>query len=173
MANHCDFIMQITGRRENVEELIDMLKWQRKHKDEGLGRVYECWEDDIEELNEEFISAQVSGYCAWSVLTAMRNYGGRYPSLESETERLNLLVELYSSESGMGFQEHCMIDKGEVVIDECVDYEEHYVEDYDSIEDYNAEYGMDLTEDMVEDGYVYIGGYGSQYGNFMKVEINK
>ena len=171
MANHCDFVMKITGRKENVDELIDMLQWQRKHEDNGLGRVYECWVEDAEEYDDEFVSVKVSGYCAWSVLTAMRNYGGRHPSLESETERLGLLVELYSSEAGMGFQEHCMIDKGEVIIDECVDYEEHCVEDFDSIEDYNAEYGMDLTEDMVEDGYVYIGGYGSQYGNFMKVKI--
>lgn len=172
MANHCDFIMQITGRKENVEELIQMLKWKGKYEDQGLGRVYECWDEDIEELNGDFISAQVSGYCAWSVLTSMCDYGGRYPSLESETKRLGLLVEVFSSECGIGFQEHFLIDKGEAVIKDSVDYEEHYIGDFSSLAEYNAQYGTDFTEDMIQDDeYIYVGGYGNEYGNFMKVEI--
>lgn len=172
MANCCDFIMKITGREENVEELIEMMKWQGKYEDCGLGRVYECWEDEVEELNREYISVQVSGYCAWSVLTAMRNYKGRHPSLESETERLGLLVEFYSSESGNGFQEHCMIDRGEVVFEECIDYQEHWIAEFDTLEEYNKEYGTNFTEDMIEnEEYIYEGGYGDEYGVFKKIEI--
>lgn len=171
MANYCEFTMKITGRRENVNELIDMMKWQGKYQDNGLGRIYDCWVEDAEKFDETFVSVYANGNCAWSVLTAMRSYNGRHPSLESETERLGLVVELYSSEPGMCFQEHCMIDKGEVVFEECIDYEEHCVEEFDTVQEYNEEYGTNFTEDMVQDGYVYIGGYGDQYGQFKKIEI--
>ena len=164
--------MKITGRKDDANELIQMIQWKGKYANSGLGRAYECWIDDTEEYNEDFVSVEVSGYCAWSVLAAMRDWNGRHPSLESETERLGLLVEFYSSESGCGFQEHCIIDKGNVVISECIDYEEHWIEEFDSVKEYNEEYGTDFTEDMVQDGYVYIGGYGDEYGNFMKVEID-
>lgn len=172
MANYCEYMMKITGRKENVDELIEMMKWQGKYANDGLGRIYDCWVGDVEELDETFASVYASGNCAWSVLTSMRNHNGRHPSLESETERLGLLVEVYSSEPGMCFQEHCMIDKGEVVIDECVDYEEHYIGDFDTLEEYNKEYGTDFTEDMIQDEeYIYVGGYGDEYGNFKKIWI--
>lgn len=172
MANYCNYVMKITGRKENVEELIDMMKWQGKYEGQGLGRIYDCWEDDIEEITEEFVAAQVSGNCAWSVLTAMRNYNGRTPSLESESERLGLVIEVYSTETGMGFQEHCMIDKGYVVFEECLDYEEHWIDEFDTLEEYNEEYGTGFTEDMVEDGeYIRIGGYGDSYGQFHNIDV--
>ena len=173
MANYCSYVMKITGRKENVEELIEMMKWQGKYEGQGLGRIYDCWEDDFEEINEEFGSAQVSGNCAWSVLTAMRDYNGRNPSLESETKRLGLLVEVYSSESGCAFQEHCMIDKGEVVFEECIDYEEHWLGEFDTLKEYNDEYGTNFTDDMIQDEeYIYIGGYGDQYGQFQEIVID-
>lgn len=172
MANYCEYVMKITGRKENVEELIEMMKWQGKYENCGLGRIYDCWEDDAEELSEEFGTVQMSGNCAWSVLTAMRNYKGRHPSLESETERLNLLVEVYSSEPGCGFQEHCIIDKGEVILEDCVNYEEHWIGEFNSLKEYNEERGTDFTDDMIQDDeYVYIGGYGDQYGEFQEVKI--
>lgn len=172
MANYCEYTMKITGRKEVVNELIEMMKWQGKHTDNGLGRIYDCWVEDAEEYDETFVSVYANGNCAWSVLTAMRNYKGRHPSLESETKRLGLLVEVYSSEPGMCFQEHCMIDKGSVVIDECIDYEEHYIGDFDTIEEYNEEYRTNFTEEMIQDEeYIYIGGYGDEYGNFKNIAI--
>ena len=172
MANYCGYMMKITGRKENAEELIEMMKWQGKYEDNGLGRIYDCWVSGTEEYNDSFVSVYVNGNCAWSVLTAMRNYNGRHPSLESETERLGLLVEVYSSEPGMCFQEHCMIDRGEVVFEECIEYEEHWIGEFDSIEEYNKECGTNFTEDMIQDEeYIYIGGYGEQYGNFKKIDI--
>ena len=172
MANYCEYMMKITGRKESVDELIQMMQWKGKYEDNGLGRIYDCWVGDVEELNDTFVSVYVNGNCAWSVLTSMRDYNGRQPSLESETERLGLVVEVYSSEPGMCFQEHCMIDKGEVVFEECINYEEHWIGDFDSLEEYNEECGTNFTEDMIQDEeYIYIGGYGDQYGDFKKIWI--
>ena len=55
---------------------------------------------------------------------------------------------------------------GEVVEDECVDYTEHWIGEFDTLEEYNEEYETNLTEDMVDDGGEYIiqGGFGDEYG---------
>lgn len=164
MANNCLFDYKIVGKEENVDELIRMMKWQGEFEDSGLGRIYEIWDDEKVDRRDGTVAVLGYGDCAWSVLTAMRNYGGRAPSLESETERLGLKIEIYSSEPGCAFQEHVIIDNGKVIEEECVDYEEHWVWEFDTIEEYNKEYGTNFTEDMVDEGNIKIGGFGDEYG---------
>lgn len=164
MANNCLFDFKIVGKEENVDELMEMMKWQGRFKENGLGRIYEVYLTDKNHKADGTVEVYGGGDCAWSVLTAMRNYADRNPSLESETERLGLAIEIYSSEPGCCFQEHVVIDKGNVIVEECVDYEEHWVWEFDTIEEYNAEYGTNFTEDMVEDEYIKIGGFGDDYG---------
>lgn len=164
MANNCLFDWKIVGKEENVDELISMMKWEGKFEYDGLGRIYELECTDKSDNGDETVSAYGYGDCAWSVLTAMRDYGGRAPSLESETGRLELKIEIYSSEPGCCFQEHVIIDNGKVIEEECVDYEEHWVWEFDTIEEYNKEYGTSFTEDMVDEGNIYVGGFGDEYG---------
>ena len=172
MANNCFYDMKITGRKEAISELIQMLKWKGKYENSGLGRTYSCCIiEGITEIEGDIGYAVVCGDCAWSVYTAMMDYHGREHSLESETERLGLIVEVYSSEPGIGFQEHILIDKGVIEFNDCVDYEEHWVEDYASIEEYNEENDTDFTEDMVDDnGNVCVGGFGGDYGCFQSFD---
>lgn len=171
MANNCFYDMRITGRKKNIEELIRMMQWEGEYINDGLGRIFSCEITDevpleLAEAND-VISIDVCGDCAWSVNSAMRVSNRRPYSLESEAKRLNLVVEVYSSEPGIGFQEHVLIDRGDVLIEDCVDYEEHWVQEYDTIEDYNAEYDTNFTEDMVNDnGDICIGGFGDAYGVF-------
>lgn len=168
MANNCAVDMKISGKVKNIKELIEMLSWKGQYKDDGLGRVFDCCYDDYDfevANDEDIIGVTVFLDVAWSIQSAMRNKKCR--NLETETERLNLVVEAYSSEPGNQFQEYVLIDRGEVVIDECVDYEEHWVQEYDTIEEYNAENGTNFTEDMInENGDICIGGFGDQYGQF-------
>lgn len=171
MANNCCFDMRITGGEEEIKELISMLQWKGKFENAGLGRVYSFDAEEIEKTDIPGVF-QVNGYgdCAWSVLTAIQNYNGRHPSLESETGRLGLVVEVYSSEPGIGFQEHVLIAKGSVIESECLDYQEHWVEGIGGLEAYNKENGTEFTEDMVNcNGDVCIGGYGDSYGDFEDV----
>lgn len=169
MANNCVFDMRITGKEDAIKEFIALLSWTGKFEDCGLGRTYSF---DAEELEETALPGvfAVTGYgdCAWSILTAMcREYRGDAPSLESETERLGLVVEIYSSEPGCAFQEHYIFVKGNCILDDCVDYEEHWIEGYDSLDEYNKEFDTDFTEDMIDDdGNVCIGGFGDEYANF-------
>lgn len=170
MANNCSVDAKITGKAKNVRELIDMMSRKGQYEHDGLGRVFECWYDDdnFDSANDDdILDVNVYMDVAWSIASAMREVAGRKRSLESETKRLNLVFEAYSSEPGIGFQEHVLIDRGDVLIDECVDYEEHWLEDYDTIEEYNAENGTSFTADMINDnGDVCIGGFGDEYGQF-------
>ena len=163
MANNCLFDFKIVGKEENVDELMEMMKWKGKFKENGLGRIYEISIEYKDKNDNGTISAYGYGDCAWSVLTAMMAYKDRNPSLESETKRLNLEIEIYSSEPGCCFQEHIIIDKGELCLCDCVDYEEHWIAEFDTLEEYNEECGTDFTEDMVDDEYVKIGGF-ADYG---------
>ena len=168
MANNCMVDMKISGKAKNIKELVDMLSRKGQYKNDGLGRVFECCYDDYDfevANDEDIIGVNVFLDVAWSIQSAMRNNSSR--NLETETKRLNLVVEAYSTEPGFGFQEHVLIDRGEVIIDECIDYEEYYVGDYESIEAYNEDNDTDFTEDMVnENEDVCIGGYGNEYGQF-------
>lgn len=171
MANNCCYDMRITGRKENVNEFIRMMKWEDEYAICGLGRVFSCYSHEPEVIEGDIVYVDVFGDCAWSVSTAMMARAGREHSLESETERLGIIVEVYSSEPGCCFQEHYLINKGWIEIDECVDYEEHWVEEFDSIEAYNEEFDTNFTEDMIdENGNVCIGGFGDDYGYFQSFE---
>lgn len=168
MANYCCFDAKITGRKTDILEFIDMLRWKGKYKDAGLGRIFSC-EYDNHDLNlagsNDILSVIVYGDCAWSVKCAMMEEY-THPSIESETKRLNLVMEIYSQEPGMQFQEHILCDRGELLIDDCVDWELHVISMYSSLAEYNENEETDFTEDMIdEDGDIQIGGY-ENYGDF-------
>lgn len=175
MANNCEFSMRITGGKKGIEEMISMLKWEGQFKNNGLGRVY-CFETlqiQPTEINGVY-TVDGHGYCAWSVLTAMR-YEYCNSSLESETKRLGLVVEIYSSEPGFQFQEHCLIVKGVVVMDEVVDYNEYRADgaSENELEDLCRILGYSSKEELMnrvnENGDVCAGGFGSDYGVFEDV----
>lgn len=157
MANCCEFEMAITGERENIFKLKDDIC--------SKFRVYSCYAYDTDSIDSkrDISRLYIGGECAWSVRSAMVDYG-----LIELTEEYNVDVEIYSTEPGIGFQEHMLISKGDTIIMDCVDYEEHWIDDIGSVEAYNAEYGTDFTEDMVDDGYVYVGGFGDTYGMFVE-----
>lgn len=102
----------------------------------------------------------------------MSDDGKRFPSLESESERLNLALEVFSSEPGVGFQEHYIIVNSEVVVEECEDYEEIDLNLYrhDKIEevitDFCKEFNIsrkDFDKRLDEDHVYSYGGLGDRY----------
>ena len=169
MANNCAVDARVTGKAKNIKELIQMLQRKGEYKDDGLGRVFDCSYDKYEfevANDEDIIRVDLFLDVAWSILPALRRNTSRVHSIESETERLNLVFEAYSSESGCQFQEHVLIDRGTILTDDCVEYKEYWVQEFDTIEEFNEEYGFDFTEDMVNDnGDVCIGGF-ENYGEF-------
>ena len=107
-----------------------MLQWTGPYENSGLGWVYsfEVDEDTLTHSPKDktIISLEGQGDCAWSLKTALQDFAIR-PLLQ-ETQRLGLMVEAYSSEPGLEFQEHILIDRGTLLLEDCVPYEEFYVE---------------------------------------------
>lgn len=167
MANYCSYTMKVTGEKENVETLIKMMKWEGPFKDNGLGRIYDIYECDREEIAGGLVSVILDGGCAWSILSAMRELKpSNSQTIEKASKQLGLVIEAFSEESGCCFQEHVLIVKGEVIIDDCVDFEDHWIGEFETLEEYNYEYDTDFTEDMIDDEHIYIGGFGENYCNF-------
>ena len=151
MPNICCYEMKIIGKKENVNKLITYLQAFYDYnssaevckEDKHFFRVFDAY---VDEQTDQY--AIVSGSCAWSVTSCMLHQGNinyytdfkkRYPKIfqgtcmEETTEELDLKVEIFSEEPGEGFMEHYLIDKGKILIDDCVDYYEEYDEETDEI----------------------------------------
>lgn len=92
---------------------------------------------------DDIIETEIVGSCAWSVSSCMMEGTSTYytsykkehtrgTTLAIESKNLNLLIEVFSEESGVGFMEHIRIIKGEIEVDDCVEW-------CDSYEDANGE----------------------------------
>lgn len=181
MPNYCNYSMCVVGAKENVEEFIKVINSNYDYNkmefdyDRHMFRVFEAICDEIEERYNGTYQAIINGYCAWSVASCMLEHGYyqdckasfgdnfRGTTLLLESERLGLDIEVFSEESGMCFQEHYIIRKGNLTTDECVDWCEHYLGDYETKEEAEEDLGMQLTDEEWEnysDDYISRGGFG-------------
>lgn len=108
----------------------------------GPRHMFRVFEAYVNRSEDEPNASYLYGYCAWSVYSCMfgtshtyyddfitEKYGNKYigfmgTTLPDESRRLNLKIEVYSEEPGCGFMEHYLIDNGEILIEDCVDYME-------------------------------------------------
>lgn len=173
MANDCCFGMMVVGEKENVNEFITMLDYTHPHNI-CFARIFDIYECSRKTLKDGRTAVRLDGSCAWSVHSCMmEGYGTYYgdhkndsdntlTSLQIEGERLQLDIEIFSEEPGMGFTEHYRVINGQVIVYECENYSEYYYDSYDfpNFEDWKKEWNLpdDLTEDdLDEDGYYYEG----------------
>lgn len=132
-----------------------------------LYRVFETNLLRFERLSGALFIAEIAGYCAWSVYSCMmegphtyyndnlmnplstitskhvgtRNYYSAGTSLLQLSKNLNLLVEVFSDEPGMCFQEHIFIDNyGNPLVDDSINTYFYYIEETDTFEDFIKEY---------------------------------
>ena len=85
------------------------------------------------------------GECAWSFYASMgmvHQYSDFPPSSTvcKISKLLDLSVEIYTTEPGEQFAEHYYCKSGNVLIDQCVDYEEFWWDEREcpTIDDFNA-----------------------------------
>lgn len=144
-----------------IEELKTDYYYDKEHNCQGVkeGMRHFCRVFDADVLaagvNSETLEdgkeiylkkAVLTGNCAWSITSCMMNEGrfGYYQSLKEtygnkskattlafESKRLNLIVEIYSEETGVGFSEHILYVNGEEIENECVDYYEIWYDEND------------------------------------------
>ena len=162
MPNYCNYSMRIKGTRENVME------FHRRMEDydtpNHLWRIFEA--DIYDKRNNEngIVTIDVGGSCAWSIESCCRasGYSGGVDLLEVNSKELNLEIESWSDECGMGFQEHYLYKNGECLIDECVDWYEYYYDEdeYESFEEFKKDCQLpnEVTEDDLDEGY-HCGGF--------------
>ena len=165
LPNICTYEMAITGNKNKVEELIQIMQNDYNcTPDEPLHlwRVFNAYENTRESYDntEDIITVVIDGDCAWSVQSCMLeggyqaqfNYDGRCngTTLEKETKRLGLVVEIYSEECGCEFMEHYIIASGEFIENECVEWSEYFMEDFEDVNDFNEATGQDWTQQQFE-----------------------
>ena len=160
VANICSFSMFVRGEAEDIKCFYNAMCQN--------GNIYMGRGADAEiNLDEEDGSAHIDGWCKWSVQSAlvdnatdMRNNPGKWywgenvdPSklefitLWEACREWNIDMEVYSEEGGCCFQEHYVCIKGDVICDECVEWYEYFIDDYNSKKDAEEELGIKITDD--------------------------
>ncbi len=182
MPNLCDYEIKVQGKEEDVKEFVKILKADYYIDENGVDscerhfwRVFEA--DVIDEGMENGIYYNlVAGYCAWSVYSCMAegtftynddnpNCGGT--SLQKESERLHLIIEVFSEECGCAFMEHFVYKNGETLVYDCVEWNEYPTEDFDTVEEMNDEYGTTFTQEEFENNnFLSTGGMKWNFGNY-------
>ena len=164
MANNCFYTMRVKGKKENVMEFHKRM--EDYDAPNHLFRMFSADITDEWENNDDTVTIEVLGDCAWSIESCCRasGYSGGTDLFAVNSKELGLVIECYSDECGIGFQEHYLYDHGECLADECVDWCEYYYEEdkYESFEEFKKEYNLpeDATEDDLNDNGCYeVGGF--------------
>lgn len=160
MANLCNFLMQIKGKKENMEKFCEALEQKTSEAWIGRGaRIYVEYEDNL---------ANISGHCKWSVVSALidnaksmesqrlNNGKGewhwdeemssvkKFITLFEACEMFNINMEVFSWESGCCFSEHLKYENGNTT-EECIDYSEKYnveTEEWDEIGGFSPDFNL-------------------------------
>ena len=172
MANNCWYQMRIAGKKESVDQFIAMLSGKTPTR---LGRVFSVYTDEpfTPYPGKRGIGyADVSGDCAWSIKESMLPGSNPSVTLATEAKRLGLAVEAYSSEPDNQFQEHVLINKGDILTFDCVDYEEYFVEDMSEAQLAELCQDKGLTREELlskanHNGDYTVGGFGEDFADYM------
>ena len=182
MANICDFSMRVKGDKISIDEFYDAL---RQKGNVWIGRGVSDTDIDYQESNEAGkVYGDIYGCTKWSVVSSlidnaidMRESPERWSfgdgvnpneiefiTLWEACKKYHLDMEVYSSESGCAFQEHFMYVNGEQ-FEECVDYYEFDVEEYDTKEEAEKDLNETFTDEEwyaaknYNDNWLKRGGY--------------
>ena len=185
MANICSFSMRIKGSKENVKIFLDCLEQKAKYGDHELvwvGRGCEL-NIGIEDYDEETQTLFTEGWCKWSMTSSMvenavsmrenpKIWGGLvegtyYPTIFECAKELGVQFEAYSTEAGCCFAEHIGLIDEIGQIDETTNYDEIWIEDYETLEECQKEHPDVTQEDWDEsDGSIIeVGGFDTSVWN--------
>ena len=181
MPNYCSYSMKVKGTPKNVEEFFNIMQANYSYQEDGtcidpntgeiverhFWRVFEAYIVD-DETSGNIRSTIINGDCAWSVHSCMRSGRGTYQSdypdrngttLQDESARLNLSIEVFSEECGCCFMEHYVYVNGREIVGDCVEWSEYCTEDFETVEEMNEEYDTNFTqEEFEENEYLSVGG---------------
>lgn len=158
LANNCMYDMKIAGSRNSINEVVAIMNYKSLNC-----RMYRIFKAEVAEQEDDY--AIISGDCAWSVDNCMINVPDGATSLIQLSKLFRLDFEVFSCEPGCAFQEHYVIQNGNIVCDECVDYQEYWFNEDDwegstseeRFKNFCEEYDLNITIDDL-DGDVYVTG---------------
>ena len=168
MANICDFSMFVIGKKNDIEAFYNALTQEGNF---WIGRGVNDTELNLEiykndNCNAEIdYCAEINGWCKWSVYSAlidnaisMRDnntkwYFGdvdvnklHFLTLYEASKKWNLSIEIFSAEGGMCFQEHYIVRYGVLEVNECVDWYEYFLDDYETKEEAEEDLEIEITD---------------------------
>lgn len=182
MANNCEFVFKVTGAEADVKHFQRKFLWEGEYEGKGYeyGFFFKClYEDGTDELGQYYII--LGGGCRWSIYSSFVTVSEQ--DLLEVSGELNLIIEGYSKEPGIGFQEHFLYCQGDSIIPlECVDYSEwslyDFSEDWDNFPPVLESFARDMgttaehiREMAKEDGTFCLGGYGEDFCNFKTYKL--
>ena len=166
MPNYCDFTMKIVGKKTDCRTFISKFSPNNKITNH-FWRVFEV---DIynEETHDNQTSLYIYGQCAWSLESCCRasGYSNGTDLFEVNTKKLNLKMEAYSSEYGIGFEEHYIYNHGVCEACECIDATEYFWDrtEFPTYQEFKEEYPDAPPEEKFEgEDPVIVGGFGERY----------
>lgn len=127
--------MLIEGTHSSMEQLyqrlnVDRAAYERDSIVNLFGRFFGVHEALVFTLEEEIM--RLEGFCAWSVeYSFLEDHPESSQDLLSLSKELMLTITVKSLETGLGFNEHYVIENGEIVLNKCIhlDDEEFYDEE--------------------------------------------
>ena len=172
MANDCVFKLKAYGKPENLQHLIACFK---NEYDQGP----HFWNiTNFSVIDEATIKSgyfELSGTCNWSLYCTMFDGLHTYQDIANKefkyhngvtitdiSKENNIKLELFSTEPGVGFQEHFIIDNGEIITEEVTDYAEYSY--YDILDEYNSEHKIQISESDEEAMNMVSKWYTDKYG---------
>ena len=141
MANNCPYNMRVVAKdKAAIERLYNIMRY--RDSEYYLYRVFSVEKDETEEDGDLFV-ADFFGDVAWGCSpwiydetdkTKKSATGAHYSNLLEICADLNVGVEIFAEEEGIGFQQHFRVDRrGEIDISESADWSCEYNEDGEPI----------------------------------------
>lgn len=170
MPNYADYEVQIKGTKENVLKMRDIFKQENYEDGPHMYRIFDAFTsgDPVKVDDGEYV-LNIGGYCAWSLHVCMfpdslyftKGTSPNAVDILTLSKQHDVQVEMYSAESGQGFQEHYYINKGELVIDDIAeDYISLYTDDYESVDEVFETFGVRISEEEFKnEEFVDVGGF--------------
>ena len=151
VANNCEYIMKVVGSETSLQKWVEKMNdYEEKNH---FFRIFSCevYEKGVEDNGMYYY--KICGDCAWSLESCCRasGYSGGVDLFEVNTRDLQLIMEAYSKEVGMEFQEHYIYKYGKCLADECEKYCEYWWDTYEYPTFEEFKHGYNLPEELTED----------------------
>ena len=111
MANICYVEGRVWAPMKN--KIRDFISWLGRYK---MLQVEEI--EEIEKLENGLYSQKFVGDCKWSIESSINNRGDGKGDLTTKTK--GIIVELWSQENGMGFEEHYVVENNSITTNDSI-----------------------------------------------------